>query len=430
MKEAWIPGGQGAQSYEGKKFSPDTNTHLSTNEETSRGFLNRLKENRALRIARKKFFVTTAGLVAVASVGYAGCNIEIRSPIAFEAPAATSTPTPEPMPTLTPYPTPTRIPTATPRPTETPRPKPTKTPEPTPTLRPAPTPTPEATRTAIPTLTPTPRPTETPTPIPTATPTPTPAPTPTPTLEPLPTPTEVPKINLEVGRNYKFTKCFRNTSTDPKGRSIDFEAIGGEKRNIKTEIKVPKTPAEIEEEKKTNPDKIVDPEKIVSEGNTFNIRTGETCARIKATIRSGASPDSYKAFIYNLRSRESGALLDSSPLIQNFRIGGALQGSFKEKSYKYDPTTNTVTSYIKIDNSDADIPQQTRFNIVEPCSFLNVAEQEFRNASTDMRIFADQPQTIPAKSTVWYKVESTLPFGKMPTFPLKCTVKLERILEE
>jgi len=401
MKEAWIPRMQEAEK----------------DKKTSTGFL-------------QKYAPRAAVLFAVA---FTGCSIfdhqeptptmtPSPTPAVYELPPSatfksteTPTPIPTPPPTKVPIPTPeirpptpTITPTATPRPTETPRPTPTKKPAPTPTL------------------TPTPRPTETPTPIPTATPKPIPAPTPTPTLAPTP----VPVTELKPGERLStITKCFKSTSEKKLG-SFDLEFPGGDERYLKIEIKASRTQEEIDKDPNNK-----DPEKIISEGEVFNIFHGDLCLHIKVAIRSGASPTCFEKIIYNFRSREpegDQALLNQGSLIQKkLCIVGTLQGSFviNERTYKYDSTTNIVESLMVIDNP-AGIPQQTRFQIAEPCSFLPVAQQEIRNASTGMRIFPNEPQTIPAKSTVWYKVESTLPFGKIPTFPLKCTVELQRILEE
>lgn len=197
---------------------------------------------------------------------------------------------------------------------------------------------------------------------------------------------------------------------------MEFE--GGDERNLKIQIRIP-----------------VDSENSISEGSVFNIPPGpgETCARITLITPPGASPTCFKDIFYNLQTREEGSRgerLARELLAQNICIVETLEGHFT--SHRYDKADNQVVSYIQITNS-AGIEQKTKFRMVEPCSFspAETAEQQILSSTGTQRIFPDQPQVIPAnRQVVEYVVFSTLPAGKEPTFPLDCTVKLDRVLEK
>ena len=413
------------------------------------------------RTVREKSAGTLARvLLAATSVGIAaGCGVEFQSPIVFEAPTATSAPTPEPTltptPVLipTPYPTPTRIPTATPRPTETPMPPPTPTitPEPRPTRTPVPTntpePTPIPTPTATATATPTPEPPPSPTHVPTATQIPAPIPVPP------PTPTGVPLSEQEIGTERKFTKCFDNITTPTTRSSIDIETTGievnyvkfkGDKKFLKTEIKVPKTQKEIKKETEIARKKaikegkdpnaiVIEAKKIVPDGTAFDVDPGSVCANIKMHFRSGSNRDCYGKVSTNFKNRASGfngRLLENELLLQNSCIAGVVKGAFEPNGYQHNQATNTVTAYFRIENPDQDTPQETKVKLLKPCSFLEPAGQEIVDNNTNAPISLNEPIKIPPKTSIWLRITSKMPFGKSPTFPLKCNAGLDRVLEK
>jgi len=385
------------------------------------------------KTVRKKSVETVATVfLASASVGYAGCGVDFRSPIVFEKPTPTAAPTPTPEPTLTP--TPLLIPTPEPTSTKIPTPTPTATPKPTATIIPT---APRPTETTIPPPTPTkpPEPTPTKTAVPTKTPRPTPTPRPPSTPRPAPSPTP-----LATPAPPEAQKTY----VKPGGKLLDSvqdvynpsSAAAPKKRSFNLEFEVESSKGSITNEKESVNKRISQilpdgSEEGISEGAVFDVPSLRVVSlRIIVDIPPGAYPGCFKNIIFSLKTREPGTNrgeIERVILAKEVCVQETLTTLFT--GLYYDEGTKRVVGDMLLFNS-AGVGQMAELKFAN-CAF-KIAEKEAERITEEgllERLDLNTSNAFPANSQRKYKVILTPVVdkkGKKPSPPFGCTVTPKR----